>query len=593
MIRLQCPHCRVIVKIDEGDFARHPVVRCAYCKKNVPVQFSVVQEGSQPAPAKRRRRRSSSEPPIPLIAGVLVGLLLLAGIGVGCYYWFKRTPSDSQIASMKNEKIEDFSLNDLHAREETLMEALAQTLESVRTRQDVDRVAPRLKDIDEAINQVRAAINAAEFRLPENEREKSRRAYLPRMMKWITRLSITERRLKADPELATLYARVIAAGKTRQEDQDFKKPENTPRRPYRTVQEQIAIDSPLLQQCLQKLTAIISRFETITQPHQLPELIRAVEAYNQEIEEIRAQTHDNDLRFFVATRSNRMHYNELFGQLGERWHTVCARFVAHHEFREALTRNADEIQKLKLDNKVFGVFAVDIPHPDRFDEFRPAATKPDSAEDFFKNPSRGEVINIPKNMKPADLIQLMHRMKSHEKEEIFKSLKRQPVKDKDRDDVLALLCYFMEDTDTHNKEEVFKQFKKWASTQAQKEKVGLHAEELLKSRGDRKDAINWFGENKVISSAKEVARILRDRDEEERNDAAMALIAMGPEVEPVVLPYLENLEARTRHLSIEVLARIGTRECMPGLRKLINDAQVGLAAKQALILVDKRYPAPK
>ncbi|HQR07631.1 MAG TPA: HEAT repeat domain-containing protein [Gemmatales bacterium] len=591
MIRLQCPQCAVIVKVSDDTVSRHPVVRCANCQGLVPVRQCIIREPAQPAPAKRRplklRRSNSSQ--VPLVVGIVAGLLVLCGGGFALY-WFNRAPSAGQIAAMKSENIDNLSLDALYQRLDTVNEAIVQTLGSVNTRRDAERLETTVNDLFAEMHRVNAAISNHESKLTEEEREKNRSSHMPKMLAMLRRLSAIQLRHRNNPELAQFFADMAASRYARLDRDASPTSSNSPSKPYRSVADEAAQDTPHLTQCIQKLSTLIARLENVTQPSQLSGLIEDVEAYHRELEQIRTQTSDNTLQFLWAASANKKFYNESIGQLSARLDAVYQRWQRIPGFRQALVQHADRIKRLSLDDKLFGFFAVDLLNPENLPDLDLPDAKSPPQNKTRGNARQPETDKPPRSISAAEFIEHLRKMRPHEKSDTFKSFTMQPVRDADRDYALVVLAFFMEDSDFHEKEEVFKLFKKWAGTQTQKEKVGLHAEELLKHHGTRRDAIRWFGENKVISAGKEVARVLRDRDDDERNDAAMSLIAMGPQAEPIVIPYLDNLEPRTRHLAIEILARIGTRECMPALRKLLKDANNGLAAKQALIIIDKRHP---
>jgi HEAT repeat protein len=89
-----------------------------------------------------------------------------------------------------------------------------------------------------------------------------------------------------------------------------------------------------------------------------------------------------------------------------------------------------------------------------------------------------------------------------------------------------------------------------------------------------------------VAAASELANLLKDTFE--KTEAARALISMGPEAEKAVMPFVTYLESQVRQIAVEILARIGTKECIPELQKIQNDRQVGLAARQAIQLIRKR-----
>lgn len=191
-------------------------------------------------------------------------------------------------------------------------------------------------------------------------------------------------------------------------------------------------------------------------------------------------------------------------------------------------------------------------------------------------------------MTVKELVECFDDARSVIKDDVIKALLLKQPTDEDRQLVLQALVQQFEGVGFRNLEGLFKLFKKWVKTQADKELFGPCVETLLKDYGLRRDVILWCGDNKVVSSSQGIARMLRDNLE--YTEAAQALIKIGRGAEEAVIPYLDDLEPRPKHYAIEVLARIGTRNCIPGLRKLQNDPNVGLAAKQALRIVSQRNP---
>lgn len=191
-------------------------------------------------------------------------------------------------------------------------------------------------------------------------------------------------------------------------------------------------------------------------------------------------------------------------------------------------------------------------------------------------------------MTVKELIESLDNGRSVIKDDVIQALLLKQPTDEDRQLVLQALVQQVEGAGLRNLEGLFKLFKKWVKSQADKELFGPCVETLLKDYSLRKDVMLWCGENKVVSSSKGIAYMLRDNVE--YVEAAQTLIKIGQGAEANVIPYLDDLEARPRHYAIEVLARIGTRDCLPGLRKLQTDPQVGLAAKQALRIVSQRNP---
>jgi len=172
------------------------------------------------------------------------------------------------------------------------------------------------------------------------------------------------------------------------------------------------------------------------------------------------------------------------------------------------------------------------------------------------------------------------------KRDALSELQTIKIEEERRKEVLDALFNLFDDKDIHNKTDVLKVYKKWASTQEQKERLGTIAESLLADHWTKKDILRFYADNKVSSASNEVARKLKDVFD--RKEAAECLIAIGSEAEPAVIPYLGDLDNPVRHMAIEVLARIGTKNCLPELQRLQNDRFVGLAARQAIKIINSR-----
>jgi hypothetical protein len=150
-------------------------------------------------------------------------------------------------------------------------------------------------------------------------------------------------------------------------------------------------------------------------------------------------------------------------------------------------------------------------------------------------------------------------------------------------DILETLLNVIKEADPNTRGDAFKAFKKWATSRQDKESVGKAMEVLLQDPFIKKDVIKYVADHQIVSAAPELAKLLRDHFE--RLEVARALVAIGQEAEKATIPLVSDLEPQVRKMAIEVLAQIGTMECVPELRKMQSDRYVGLAAKEAVRII--------
>ncbi len=184
---------------------------------------------------------------------------------------------------------------------------------------------------------------------------------------------------------------------------------------------------------------------------------------------------------------------------------------------------------------------------------------------------------------------VLEKLESREfftKEEGLKDLQSIKVQNQHKKVVLEALDPLWADRHPFIIQSAFAVFQKWANTPEDRALIGPHAGVLLKDVTLRKDAINYFRENKIVTAAGALAGLLKDAFE--NKEAARALIEIGPDAEKAVLPFVTDLDAQVRHMAIEVIARIGSKDALPQLQKVQNDRQVGLAARQAIQIIRKR-----
>jgi len=118
--------------------------------------------------------------------------------------------------------------------------------------------------------------------------------------------------------------------------------------------------------------------------------------------------------------------------------------------------------------------------------------------------------------------------------------------------------------------------------------------ETLKSKNvlARTEAIKSLGKLKDPRAAEALARRLAPI--QHRMAASEALIAIGPEAEKTVLPYLKSEDVFVRHEVCKILEAIGTHKSVAPLRAALADSNglVRLAAQNALTAVQERKKTP-
>jgi hypothetical protein len=136
-------------------------------------------------------------------------------------------------------------------------------------------------------------------------------------------------------------------------------------------------------------------------------------------------------------------------------------------------------------------------------------------------------------------------------------------------------------------DDCFRVFKKWATKPEDRERFGKLTEAFLRDRSIREEVLEYISKNKIAAAAPEVARLLTEH-RFERLSIARVLIAIGTPAEKPTLEFVNDLDPEVRQMAIEVLAKVGTDESLPALRKLLTDRHVGLSAKQAMQQINNR-----
>lgn len=489
LVRLQCPACNVIVKTTSEIATRHTVVRCGQCQGLVKTTdhrhleaLAPTREGSRKKP-----RRTARQAPVRLIVGGLVGLLVLAGLGVGVYFIVQHFSEGGPEKRLE--------------RNLALMQRLVETIEKVSTPGDV---APAMDIVIASTKELVELGEKNKQNLREMDHEtifKMMETYTPKMHQLRQRLSMAMDRITTNPMLAQALAEYA-----------------------RTHRDEMSSTSRSAMMLDYGFTIPTPRVTTQREPEE----------------------------------------------------TASARRPAPEpeERRPEVTNPPRESNPFETVTQGKG---ADADHGEK-NPFEPA--KPSTP----KTPANNNAGMG--NRAVEDILSKFTSTEFFKKQEALRELNTVKVDETCKSQVLDVLLTLFDDRDIHDKNDVFKLCKKWASTQADKELIGQRAEVLLQDTWVKKDALRYFGENKVISASKDVAKLLKDHFEQKL--AAETLIAMGSEAEKPVLHYLTDLEPQVRHMAIEVLARIGTKESVPELQKVQNDRFVGNAARQAIRLILSR-----
>lgn len=623
LVRLQCPACATIVKISDETAAQHPLVRCARCQGLVTVATSRVIESAASAdddddysykPKKKKKRSQSSRVPVGMIAGIVVGLLLLVGAGIGIYFLINHFGGSSLDKQFK--------------RALAQMQKMADALDAIKTPQDVPKAFDQMKDVIATLRQIDEDNRKNGIDPNSEEVKKVAEKYMPEVLKLTARMQGSMMTLAMTPEMAQAIRENAAklgegVGQLAFMGRGFNPANrNAPpnfgsNKPFndQSAQPGNALPSNIPQQQLEN--ALISKsLQARLLPGMLEEvrdsdtadlalakidpILQSLNLYDRKIKQFEGDGGS------LATSTAQKSLREL--------QKTCDELAVHLSRIEKLPDLASTHTKIVRKLSDVGLASATtttasnrpVSGKDTGNPFESAASGSTSGKTDGGNPfepaasggARGTAgmtdggnpfEKVPPPAKSVSMDALIAKLTSNEhfvKLEGLKEAQSARVEEAGKAAVLEALLKLCDDNDIHQKVEVLKAYKKWATTQEDKEKLGEHTEALLKDNWAKKDALRYFGENKVISASKEVSYLLKDNFE--RKDAAETLIAMGSEAEKAVIPHLTDLEPQVRQMAIEVLARIGTPVCIPELQKLKSDRFVGRAASQAITLINSR-----
>lgn len=517
----------------------------------------------------------------------------MTGLGIGNYFLISSGSATRQIAAMQKEDIGYLSGDALVDRMCQLIEMMLGELEKINTPEDVINSRKTLDSIGTEIRRVQSRLDARALR-EKNMGEAGRIliTIAQRMRPLESRFKAVLERLSANPLLSEaiaqagvspLYSGVMSSPNQKRGNprsnilrDEFEEYENGGRQ-------------QLFLECVQALRNLAFQAEAIRVPFQLRDFIDEFEQYKTQLDRLKDRSREKNLRFIGLSFAQRSDFDAECQTLISKIQTLINGMLAKDDFRQAMAERASEYSDLKLDDRIYGQFVVTIPQVGTSLPNARPRNRGRAAENNSPATSRPD-LNL-NSMSPREQLKAFKQAKFHEKLDILRMLQSLPVSDDLRTDVLQAACEMMESSDlkSHH-DDLFPVFKKWAKTQEEKEMVGKYAGVFLNDFGLKKSAMRWYGENKVISASKEIARSLKEQSHDNK-EAADALIEMGPGAEPSVIPILNDIEPKTRHLAIEILARIGTKESLPPLRKLYNDPHVGLAAKQAARIIGTRSEA--
>jgi hypothetical protein len=637
VVRLQCPACAAVVKISEIVASQHPVVRCAQCQGLVNVATTRMPDAKadpvEPRVSKpKRKKKAASQFPVKAVVGGVVGLLVFVGVGIGIYFL---------ITSLSGPPTPEKFMQKTVAT----LEKMVTIVEGMKTVDDVPAAVQKLvKSRDELLEFAKMMPKDVK---PTEDDMKKMMEYLPKLMDLQNRIKTA---MMKNPEVALALAReggqlaggmnslfsgaqnpfaAMQGGGNPGGNNPFNPgmmggngrpnfPSSPPPSGGNTNSSPLSAEEKQQQDFEHMLVTRRSQAGMI--PGALGDIRDSSDGDHAffVIENLVKSLKENDDKLQALRRQN-VRAKSQFARDAEEEIEKTIREIGVHMARieklnnignlpSRLIRQLDSVGLYRRDTTTASnndppangnTGTKDDTNP--FQPTTPASGGNKSTADNTKpgenpfepvkggnmeKPAGGNASNDPNNSLYDSAIGKLTSTEHFKKQEGIREANSLKTSDARRKEVLDALFGLFEDADVHNKADLLKAYKKWAASQEDKERLGQVAESLLKDTWTKKDALKYFGEAKIISTSKEVARLLRDNFE--RKEAAEALITMGSEAEKAVIPHLTDLEPQVRHMCIEVLARIGTKECLPELRKLQSDRQVGLAARQAIGIINKR-----
>lgn len=597
LVRFQCPSCAVVVKIDSEIAARHPAVRCAQCQGLVPTATSRVSEAAVMSVEKPRRKRAPAEVKVPvgMIVGILVGILALAGLGIGIYFLVDHFSKPGPEKTVKQSI--------------ALMEKAVIAVEGIQTPQDVAPAMDTLMSVTKELLALKESAMQAGVKAEGETGQRLIQENMPKMLELQRRLNSAMLKVTQKPEMAQAFQAYVRKqggdwmanlrgnmtltgglppGMPQPNNMKPEQPDPAAQSASAKEEKQSQLDALLMIKS-SKLIIVVNMLELVRNAVSAEHALISLEAILPDLQEtdrqikqmLQEKIEPESKAATDALAAIQKQIREIKVQLG--------RMESMPDVAEARGRIVKRLSNA-------GLIPMETASANQSGDGNPfeVTGKGAGADASGNNPFETVKPGSSAGMKPssgtsagnASLNSTLSKLTGTEffkKQEGLRELNAIKVDEASKKQVLEALIALFDDHDIHQKNDVFKLYKKWATKQEDKELLGQHAETLLKDPWIKKDAMRYFGENKVVAASKDVARLLKDHFEQK--EAAESLIAMGSDAEKSVTPYVTDLEAQVRHLAIEVLARIGTRESIPELQKVQNDRFVGTAAKQAIRLI--------
>jgi len=593
LVRLRCPACESIVKVNEEIAAQHPLVRCAKCQGLVTVATSRViepvaslddEEDSGYKPRKKKKKSKGDTAPVGMIVGIVVGLLVLAGAGVSVYLLITHIGGSPLEKSFK--------------KAIALMEQMADAVDSIQTPQDVPKAFDQMNGAFAELKQMEEQNRLSGIHPEAAETQRLSEKYTPEFFKLAGRIEAAMMKLRANPaiaqalkenlaklgpalsELAQLGGGLSIPGARKQPDFGNNLGQNNPNRNPPNQGSGSSTSNALLQQLE---TALISKN---IQAKFIPEILEKIR--DMETADLAMFQLDAVLKSLAENEST---IRRLEREQGKPTTPAAQQTLREiDKTRDELAVHLTRIEKLPDLGSVHAKIVKKLSEVGLASETTSTAANSspgkESANPFEPAGNGGKTKPAAGSSSLSSTLAKLTSTDHFKKQEGIREAQVAKFEEASKAAVLEALLTLSVDSDVHQKSEVLKAYKKWAMTQEDKERLGEHAESLLKDPFVKKDALRYFGENKIISASKEVALLLKDNFD--RKDAAEALIAMGSGAESSVIPHLTDLEPQVRQMAIEVLARIGTATSIPELQKLKADRFVGRAASQAITLINSR-----
>ena len=191
---------------------------------------------------------------------------------------------------------------------------------------------------------------------------------------------------------------------------------------------------------------------------------------------------------------------------------------------------------------------------------------------------------------PAEMQQLLADLApsrdGFKKRQALETLKKKQPLDTQRSEVLKAVSPLTQDSDSWLRESAIVVMGAWGT----KDTVPVLVKLLDQfDPGMRRAAIEALGKIKDATSAAVLAPLLANQSDQ--NEAARSLEAIGPLAEPAVLPLLTHADQRVRFEVCKLLGKIGGKDSVAAIKKLLlreQDGLVKLGAEGALKELGKK-----